>query len=72
MTKRLHVLHDAYHTPAVIVSDVPSVNAAHRQALMTLAEVAGLCPPIVLVSTSPIQSPLTLAQLGLPPMRVLR
>ncbi len=72
MTKRLHVLRDAQHTSAVIVSDVPIVNAAHRMALITLAEAAGLCPPIVLVSTSPIQSPLALDQLGLPPMRVLR
>ncbi len=72
MTKRLHVLCDQFGTPAVIVSDVPVVNAAHRQALMTLAEAAGLQPPIVLVSTSPIQSPLALDQLGLPSMQVLR
>ena len=72
MTKRLHVLCDARHTSAVIVSDVPSVNAAHRQALIRLAEAAGLQPPIVLVSTSPIQSPLALDQLGLPPLQVLR
>ena len=72
MTKRLHVLHDTRGTPAVIVSDVPVVNAAQRRELLALAEAAGLQPPIGLVSTSPIQSPLTLDQLGLTPLQVLR
>lgn len=72
MTKRLHVLHDTRGAPAVNISDVPVVNAAHRRELLALAEAAGLQPPIAIVSTSPIQSPLTLDQLGLPPLQVLR
>ena len=46
MTKRLHVLRDARGTPAVIISDVPVVNAAQRRELLALAEAAGLQPPI--------------------------
>ena len=72
MTKRLHVLHDAQHAVCVIVSDVGSVTAAHRRELTDLAAHAGLVPPITLISTSPIQSPLSLAKLGLEAMRVLR
>ena len=72
MTKRLHVLRDTCGVPAAIVSDVPVVNAAQRRELLALAEAAGLQPPIVLVSTSPIQSPLALDQLGLSPLQVLR
>ena len=72
MTKRLHVLRDVHHTACVIVSDVASVNAAHKRALVDLAAHAGLVPPITLISTSPIQSPLSLAKLGLDAMRVLR
>ena len=72
MTKRLHVLRDVHQTAGVIVSDVASVNAAHRHELMSMAEASGLIQPITLVSTSPIQSPLSLATLGLEAMRVLR
>jgi hypothetical protein len=72
MTKRLHVLRDAREAPCVIVSDVAAVNAAHRHELITLAEAAGLIQPITIVSTSPIQSPLSLTKLGLQPMQVLR
>ena len=84
MTKRLHVLHDtctalrlvqcrcAHHTTCVIVLDVAAVTAAHKRELTDLAAHAGLVPPITLISTSPIQSPLSLAKLGLEAMRVLR
>ena len=61
MTKRLHVLRDSQHTACVIVSDVASVTAAHKRELTDLAAHAGLVPPITLISTSPIQSPLSLA-----------
>ena len=72
MTKRLHVLRDAQHTACVIVSDVAAVTAAHKRVLVDLAAQSGLVPPITLISTSPIQSPLSLAKLGLDAMRVLR
>lgn len=72
MTKRLHVLRDAREAPCVIVSDVLVVNAVHRRDLIVLAEAAGLIQPITIVSTSPIQSPLSLIKLGLQPMQVLR
>ena len=72
MTKRLHVLRDTHDTACVIVSDVASVTAAHKRVLVDLAAHAGLVPPITLISTSPIQSPLSLAKLGLDAMRVLR
>ncbi len=72
MTKRLHVLRDVHDIPCVIVSDVPVVNAAQRRELVALAEAAGLLPPIVVVSTSPIQSALSLDELGLQPLKVMR
>ena len=72
MTKRLHVLRDSHATTCVIASDVASVNATHRHALVALAETAGLLPPIVIVSTSPIQSALSLDELGLQPLKVMR
>ena len=72
MTKRLHVLRDTHDTACVIVSDVASVTAAHKRELTDLAAHEGLVPPITLISTSPIQSPLSLAKLGLDAMRVLR
>ena len=72
MTKRLHVLRDTQHAACVIVSDVASVTAAHKRVLVDLAAHAGLVPPITLISTSPIQSPLSLAKLGLEAMHVLR
>ena len=72
MTKRVHVLKDTCGVTCVIFSDVPAVNAAHKQALIALARLAGLAEPITIVSTSPIQSPDTLADLGLDHLRVLR
>ena len=68
----MHVLRDVHQTAGVIVSDVASVTAAHKRELTDLAAHAGLVPPIALISTSPIQSPLSLVTLGLDEMRVLR
>jgi hypothetical protein len=65
MTKRLHVLTDRDDVVCVIFSDVAAVNAAHKRELIRLAHSAGLREPITLVSTSPLQSPLSLAKLGL-------
>ena len=72
MTKRLHVLKDTCGVTCVIFSDVAAVNAAHKQTLIVLARLAGLAEPIAIVSTSPIQSPHTLAELGVDHLRVLR
>jgi hypothetical protein len=65
MTKRLHVLRDAQGVTCVIFSDVAVVNAAHKRELIRLAHTVGLHEPITLVSTSPLQSPLSLVKLGL-------
>ncbi len=72
MTKRLHVLRDACGVTCVIFSDVPAVTAAHKQTLIAMARLAGLAEPITLLSTSPIQSPHSLAELGLDHLRVMR
>ncbi len=72
MTKRVHVLKDTCGVTCVIFSEVPAVNAAHQRTLLTLARLAGLAEPITLLSTSPIQSPHSLADLGLDHLRVLR
>ncbi len=69
MTKRLHVLTDEDGVVCVIFSDVAAVNAAHKRELVRLARTAGLSEPITLVSTSPLQSPLSLAKLGLCEMK---
>lgn len=63
MTNRLHVLNDGQRT-CVIVTDEASVNAAVKRRLVEVASQAGLVVPD-LISTSPIQSPKTLKQLGL-------
>jgi hypothetical protein len=65
MTKRLHVLSGEDGVVCIIFSDVAAVNAAHKHALIRLAHTAGLGEPVTLVSTSPLQSPLSLAKLGL-------
>ena len=65
MTKRLHVLRDAQGVTCVLFSEVAVVNAAHKREVFRLAHSAGLHEPITLVSTSPLQSPLSLAKLGL-------
>ena len=65
MTKRLHVLQATDGAVCVIFSDVAVVNAAHKRELIQLACSAGLHEPITLVSTTPLQSPLSLAKLGL-------
>jgi hypothetical protein len=65
MTKRLHVLCDAQGVTCVIFSEVAVVNAAHKRELIHLAHTVGLHEPITLVSTSPIQAPLSLMKLGL-------
>ncbi len=72
MTKRLHVLKDACDVTCVIFSDVAAVNAAHKRELIALARMAGQCEPIVIVSTSPIQSPLLLTELGLVAMHPMQ
>ncbi len=72
MTKRLHVLEDARGVTCAIFSDVLVVNAAHKHELLAVARAAGLCEPITIVSTSPIQSPLSLTELGLAAMRPMR
>ena len=72
MTKRVHVLKDTCGVTCVIFSDVPAVNAAHTQTLIALARLAGLAEPITILSTSPIQSPHSLAELGVDHLRVMR
>lgn len=69
MTNRLHVLGDGQQT-CVIVTDEPSVTAAVKRQLLAVAEQAGLIDPH-LVSTSPIQSPHSLKQIGLAPWQPL-
>ena len=69
MTNRLHVLSDGQRT-CVIVTDEASVNAAVKRRLMEVARQAGLVVP-ELISTSPIQSPKLLKQLGLEAWRAL-
>lgn len=63
MTNRLHVLSDGQRL-CVIVTDEASVNAAVKRRLLEVASQAGLVVP-ELISTSPIQSPHALKQLGL-------
>lgn len=72
MTKRVHVLKDACGVTCVIFSDVPAVNAPHKQTLIAMARLAGLAEPIMIVSTSPIQSARSLAELGVDHLRVMR
>ncbi len=72
MTKRMHVLKDTCGVTCVIFSDVPAVNAVQRQALIALARLSGLAEPITILSTSPIQSPRSLAELGVEHLRVMR
>jgi hypothetical protein len=72
MTKRLHVLNDTGGLICVIFSEVAVIDAAHKRELITLARAAGLVDPISIVSTSPIQSRWSLAELGLDALRVLR
>jgi hypothetical protein len=72
MTKRLHILKGQRDVMCVIFSEVAVVNSAHRRDLIALARAAGLVDPISIVSTSPVQSPHSLAELGVDAMRVLR
>ena len=68
--KRLHVLRGAHDT-AVVFSHYPAITAAAKREVIAAASRSGLAGPINLIATCPIQSPQTLSELGLKPLRPL-